>query len=86
MNGSLRSLPLLAALFLAVGTPATPVEAQTEIRKTPVDTGLQRVVTHKLEVSPGANLRSYHDYFGSHVHYFNLLEPHDGAEPGMQVK
>lgn len=52
------------------------VEAHSEIRKTPVDTGLQRVLTHKLEVSPSARVRSYRDYFGSQVHHFNLLEPH----------
>lgn len=57
---------------------ASPVvEAHSEVRKTPVDTGLQRVVTHKLDVDPAAKLRSYIDYFGSHVHHFNLLEPHD---------
>jgi transglutaminase-like putative cysteine protease len=52
------------------------VEAHSEIRKTPVDTGLQRVVTHKLEVDPAAPLGSYVDYFGTQVHYLNLLEPH----------
>lgn len=52
------------------------VEAHSEIRKTPIDTGLQRVVTHKLEVTPPADVRAYRDYFGSHVHHFNLLEPH----------
>lgn len=57
--------------------PGPVVEAHSEVRKTPVDTGLQKVVTHKLDVSPGANVRSFVDYFGSHVHYFNLLEAHD---------
>ena len=52
------------------------VEAHSEIRKTPIDSPLQRVVTHKLEVDPAAALRQYTDYFGSRVHYFNLLEPH----------
>jgi len=52
------------------------VEAQSEVRKTPVDTGLQRVLTHKLEVDPTTAVRRYVDYFGSHVHAFNLLEPH----------
>ena len=56
------------------------VEAHSEIRKLPVDTGLQRVVTKSLEVSPTARVNEYVDYFGSHVHYFNLLEPHDFVE------
>ena len=56
------------------------VEAYTELRKTPVDTGLQRVVTHKLEVAPASELHSHVDYFGSVVHHFNLLEPHDRLE------
>jgi transglutaminase-like putative cysteine protease len=54
------------------------VEAHSEVRKTPVDTGLQRVLTHKLEVEPTATLHQYTDYFGSSVHHFNLLEPHEG--------
>lgn len=52
------------------------VEAHSEVRKTPVDTGLQRVVAHRIDVSPQVTVRSYFDYFGSHVHYFNLLGPH----------
>jgi transglutaminase-like putative cysteine protease len=56
---------------------APVVEAYSEVRKTPVATGLQRVLTSKLEVEPPAPLRSHTDYFGSHVHHFNVLEPHD---------
>jgi transglutaminase-like putative cysteine protease len=56
------------------------VEAHSEVRKTPVDTGLQKVVTHKLEVEPEAHVRRFIDYFGSHVHYFNLLEAHEGLD------
>jgi transglutaminase-like putative cysteine protease len=56
------------------------VEAHSEVRKTPVNTGLQRVVTQKLDVEPAASLHHYVDYFGSHVHYFNILEPHDFLE------
>jgi len=52
------------------------VEAHSEVRKTPADTGLQRVITHKLEVSPSARIKEYVDYFGTHVKHFNLLEPH----------
>lgn len=56
------------------------VEAHSEVRKSPIDTGLQRVVTHKVEVTPPARVRGYRDYFGSDVRYFNLLEPHEGVE------
>ena len=63
---------------LTYGEPV--VEAQSEVRKTPVDTGLQRVLTHKLNVSPPASLHSYVDYFGSHVCYFSQLEPHTELE------
>jgi len=67
---------LLVKHTTRLGYAEPVVEAYSEIRKTPVDTGLQRVVTHKLEVDPGTTVRSYTDYFGSHVSYFNLLEPH----------
>ena len=56
------------------------VEAHSEIRKAPVDTGLQRVVTSKLTVSPSAELRSDTDYFGNRVHRFYHLEPHTELE------
>ncbi len=51
-------------------------EAHSEVRKTPVDTGLQRVVTTKLEVEPQTLPRKHRDYFGNVVHHFDLLEPH----------
>lgn len=51
-------------------------EAHTEVRKCPVDTGLQRVLTSKLEVEPQALLARHVDYFGNVVHHFDLLEPH----------
>lgn len=56
------------------------VESHSEVRKAPVDTGLQTVVTKSIEVSPDARVRDYFDYFGTHVHYFNLLEPHEQVE------
>jgi transglutaminase-like putative cysteine protease len=60
---------------------ASPViEAYSEVRKTPIDTGLQRVLTTQLTVDPPATLRSYTDYFGSRVFYFNLLDPHDSLQ------
>lgn len=63
---------------LAYGKPV--VEAHSEVRKSPVDTGLQRVVTHKVEVEPQTRVNRYADYFGSDVRYFNLLEPHEAVE------
>ena len=56
------------------------VEAHSEVRKMPVDTGLQKVVTKSLKVNPNTRIREYTDYFGSHVQYFNLLEPHTLVE------
>jgi len=63
---------------LSYGEPV--VEARSEVRKTPVDTGLQRVVTTKLEVDPGVVVRAHTDYFGSAVRRFNILEPHSSVE------
>ena len=56
------------------------VESHSEVRKSPVDTGLQRVMTSSIEVSPNAAMDEYVDYFGSRVHHFNILEPHDHVE------
>lgn len=52
------------------------VEAHTEVRKLPTDTGLQRVITAHLEIEPHASPRTYVDYYGTRVAQFNLLEPH----------
>ncbi len=51
-------------------------EAHSEVRKSPLDTGLQRVVTSKVEVEPQTLLRKHRDYFGNVVHHFDLLGPH----------
>lgn len=51
-------------------------EAHSEVRKSPVDTGLQRVVTSKVEVEPQTLLRKHRDYFGNIAHHFDVLQPH----------
>jgi transglutaminase-like putative cysteine protease len=56
---------------------APVVEARSEVRKTPIDGGLQRVIAARLSVDPPVRVRSFDDYFGNRVHYFNRLEPHD---------
>ena len=56
------------------------VESHSEVRKVPVDTGLQRVVTNSIDISPAALIDDYIDYFGTHVHHFNILEPHENVE------
>ena len=58
---------------------APVVEAYSEVRKAPVDTGLQRVITSKLELSPQAAQREHRDYYGNRVHHFSHLEPHDSV-------
>ena len=51
-------------------------EAHSEVRKSPVDTGLQRVVTSKVDVEPQTLMRKHRDYFGNVVHHFDLIDPH----------
>lgn len=48
-------------------------QSHTELRMTPVDTGLQRVLTRGLRLEPPAILRQHRDYFGNVVHHFNHL-------------
>ncbi len=52
------------------------VEAHSEVRKLPGDTGLQHVVMAHLEIEPAVPLRQGVDYFGNRVTRFNILEPH----------
>lgn len=68
---------LLVSHETRLGYAKPVVEAHSELRMSPVDTGLQRVVTHSLDVRPAARVHEQVDYFGSRVHHFNLLEAHD---------
>ena len=46
-------------------------QSHTELRMTPVDTGLQRVLTQGIRIEPPGILREHRDYFGNVVHHFN---------------
>jgi len=59
-------------------TYSEPVsDSQTELRMTPIDTGLQRVLDYELKVTPKAKVVEHRDHFGNIVSHFNLLEPHE---------
>lgn len=60
------------------------VEAHSELRKTPVDTGLQRVITSKTVVAPEVRVVEHRDYFNNVVQHFNILEPHDVLEVAVE--
>jgi len=55
-------------------------QAHSEIRKTPVDTALQKVVSSHISVNPAGSLSNHLDHFGNRVHHWNLLVPHKGME------
>jgi len=60
---------------------ATPVSmSHNELRMSPIDTGLQRVIQHTLEVSPDTPLKEHPDHFGNIVYHFNILKSHDYLE------
>ncbi len=52
-------------------------QSHNELRMSPVDTGLQRVLKHEISIDPKVNLRQHIDHFGNQVVHFNLLEPHN---------
>ncbi len=52
-------------------------QSQNELRMSPVDTGLQQVLKHEIEIDPNVDLREHTDHFGNRVMHFNLLEPHN---------
>lgn len=55
----------------------TPVDSSfNELRITPLTTTRQVVLDSRVEVTPGADLYPYVDYWGSVVHAFELHEPH----------
>jgi transglutaminase-like putative cysteine protease len=52
-------------------------ETVMEVRLRPMDGNRQRCLDFDLELSSGIEPRSYIDGFGNHVHYFNLVRPHN---------
>jgi len=54
--------------------------SQNELRMSPVDTGLQRVLQHEIQTFPRVPLDPHRDHFGNLVYHFNILEPHDSLE------
>jgi len=54
--------------------------SHNELRMSPVDTGLQRVLNHNICVMPDTQIRMHRDHFGNNVAHFNLLEPHQRME------
>jgi len=47
-----------------------------EVRMTPRPTDHQRIVQSELAISPVTNIFEYDDYWGTRVHSFETLEPH----------
>lgn len=60
---------------------SSPVSlSQNELRMSPVDTGLQQVLEHSIQIQPAVDIFSHRDHFGNLVHHFNILEPHEALE------
>jgi len=54
--------------------------SHNEIRMSPVDTGLQRVLSHEVVVRPSCQPVAHRDHFGNLIYHFNIIEPHDYLE------
>jgi len=54
--------------------------AHSEFRKTPVNTGLQRVLSTQITVDPNTALEMHTDHFGNIVHHYSCLEANDSLE------
>ena len=54
--------------------------SQNELHMSPVDTGLQRVLEHQIDLSPNVPLSWHRDHFGNQVCHFNILELHESLE------
>lgn len=55
-------------------------DSQYELHMSPVDTGLQRVLSHHLAVTPTTEIKTHRDHFGNCVTYFDLPESHESME------
>ena len=59
---------------------APVTQAHSEVRKTPITTPLQKIITTAMTITPDTRLGSRVDHFGNVVRHFNLMEPHDCVE------
>lgn len=57
--------------------PGTVRETHMALRMRPLEGSGQRVLQHRIELSPASRLRRFVDGFGNHVHTFDLLPGHD---------
>jgi len=55
-------------------------QAHNELRVSPVNTGLQRVLAASIAVTPAVELRYHDDHFGNRVCHFNILDSHSFLE------
>jgi transglutaminase-like putative cysteine protease len=52
-------------------------ESVTELRMQPATTALQRCVAFRLHVQPAAQVFTFQDHEGNHVHHFSQPAPHE---------
>jgi transglutaminase-like putative cysteine protease len=51
-------------------------ESHNLLRACPSDSGPQRLLAYRVEVTPPARIHSYTDYWGTRVDEFGIVEPH----------
>ena len=57
--------------------PSQVREHQCELRLTPRHDATQRIHSVHIDTDPPAELFTYIDSFGNHVHHFSMIAPHD---------
>jgi transglutaminase-like putative cysteine protease len=55
---------------------STVAASFNEVRMTPLNTRQQHVISHQLQITPGAGVSEYSDYWGTTVHSFDVHDPH----------
>lgn len=53
------------------------MESFMEARLRPAAGDDQKVIAHRLEIEPAANVHAYEDYFGNPVHTFSVIHRHE---------
>jgi transglutaminase-like putative cysteine protease len=69
----------------ALAFPRPVREHQCELRLAPRDGADQRRIACRIEVEPGAPIRSHVDSFGNLVHRFSLLAPHEALRVRVEA-
>jgi len=61
-------------------------DSHNVLRACPCSDDRQALLSYRVELSPGASVVTYQDYFGTHVDLFGVAQPHRSLEVAAEIR